>query len=86
MNEYPDRFWRRDLGSDLHQNHDGRGNGYRRSRLQKDAEWAVIGVGSRVERMNVRHLDHDQQRQQCEAHQRSHLQALQPAAENAAGH
>jgi hypothetical protein len=84
--EYPNRFRRGELGSDLNENHDRRSDGDRHGGLQKDTKRAVIGVGSGVKRMNVRHLDDDQKRKQCQTHQRSHLQTLQPAAENAAEH
>jgi hypothetical protein len=82
----PDRFRRRDLGSNLDEDHDNRGNGDRRSRLHQHAERAVIGVGSGVERMDMRYLDDHQKRKQCHTQHRGHLQTLESAADDAAEH
>ena len=50
----------------LNQNNNRRGQCHRRSRMQQDAKWAVVGI--RVYRMHVRRLNHSQQRQQNQAH------------------
>jgi hypothetical protein len=59
VGEYPHRFRSSKLGSDLNEHHGHRKDGSRSRGLQKDAERTVIGVGAGVERMDMRHLDHD---------------------------
>jgi hypothetical protein len=60
--------------------HNHGSNGRRRSgRLQRDAQWAVLGIA--FDRVHVRHLGHGQQRHQGEAQQRgSPESAWLPAA------
>jgi hypothetical protein len=51
-------------------NHDGR------DRVHHDAYCAMVGVA--FGRMNVRHLDNSQKRQQDQAHYRRHFQSTSP--------
>jgi hypothetical protein len=53
-----------------HKNNDRNRGRNRGSRMQNNAERAVIGVG--VERMNVGHLHHGHQSQQDQAQHRHH--------------
>lgn len=54
-------------GSKAHQNHHGREHRNRRGRVQRDAQLAMVGIA--VYRMDVRHLDDGQQRQQGQTKQ-----------------
>ena len=69
------RFYNWRLGPDPDQEDNCRGHRNRRRRVHGNAELAMIGVG--LQRMDVRHLDHGQQRQQGKTHYRDHRQSTQ---------
>jgi len=60
------RLKNRGGGPDLDQHDHGRSDGYGRCRVHHDAQRATVGIG--VHLVNVRHLDHGQQRQQDNTH------------------
>jgi hypothetical protein len=65
-------------GLDVDQDNHGCRNGYRRCRVHHDAQRAVVGIG--IERVNVGHLGHGQERQQDQAHNGDGRPGSQPGA------
>ena len=65
-------------GSHVHQHHNRRGRRNRRRRVHRDAQRAMVCIA--FGRVQVRHLDHGQQRQQDQAHDGNHRPGTQPGA------
>lgn len=57
----------RGRGLDMDQHNHCRDNGNRGGRLHRDAQGAMVGI--RFQRVHMRHLDHNQQRQECQTQQ-----------------
>jgi hypothetical protein len=73
-----ERFKYRNRTLDLDQHHRGSGHCNGRCRMDRDAQWAMVGGG--VHRVDVRHLDYSQKCQQDKTHHGHQLQCTRLCA------